>query len=370
MSWRTSDSLLPLSSSSSRRPRRHARSSWRRRFRRCSTKARLKRSERVGRSDQAACVVANSADRANYPRRAYRPAAKRRKERSCKLLQSSAGNSSSASPRAVARTLGRGTRASSRQSQLRRVRLRAALDLGRRIYLQARANPGGRLQLDSPGRRKQLHEDVGRAIELALYPRPWTITSRIWRTTISRSANQAKAVEYLRLAGVQAMARGACIRRCRTSKAALALLESLPREAVEGSVGASGLEPAWHRLYRRARLRGAAGRPDVSPRLRQLCERIGGPQERFAVVWGISPGASCAARWTFPWTSPARPSTTPRNSMIPASGWRLFLMGVTLYYRGDFAGARQQYETALARYDDDRERDPNVGGARSASMPA
>ena len=31
-------------------------------------------------------------------------------------------------------------------------------------------------------------------------------------------------------------------------------------------------------------------------------------------------------------------------------------MGVTLYYRGDFVGARQQYETALARYDDDRER--------------
>ena len=34
----------------------------------------------------------------------------------------------------------------------------------------------------------------------------------------------------------------------------------------------------------------------------------------------------------------------------------LFLMGVTLYYRGDFVGARQQYETALARYDDDHER--------------
>ena len=34
----------------------------------------------------------------------------------------------------------------------------------------------------------------------------------------------------------------------------------------------------------------------------------------------------------------------------------LFLMGVTLFYRGDFVGARQQYETALARYDDDHER--------------
>jgi tetratricopeptide (TPR) repeat protein len=34
----------------------------------------------------------------------------------------------------------------------------------------------------------------------------------------------------------------------------------------------------------------------------------------------------------------------------------LFLMGVTLFYRGDFIGARKQYEKALALYDDDAER--------------
>ena len=32
-----------------------------------------------------------------------------------------------------------------------------------------------------------------------------------------------------------------------------------------------------------------------------------------------------------------------------------FLMGLTLFYRGDFVGARAQHESALARYDD-RER--------------
>ena len=49
------------------------------------------------------------------------------------------------------RTLGRGARTPPRQSAAWRVRLRAAVDLGRRIYLQARAHAGGRLQLDPPG---------------------------------------------------------------------------------------------------------------------------------------------------------------------------------------------------------------------------
>ena len=104
----------------------------------------------VGRADQAACVVAHSADRANHPRRAYRPAAQRRED----------APANSCRPRPAIRpqprqgrrrTLGRGTRASPRQSPAWRVRLRAAVDLRCRIYLQARAHAGGRLQLDPPG---------------------------------------------------------------------------------------------------------------------------------------------------------------------------------------------------------------------------
>ena len=44
----------------------------------------------------------------------------------------------------------------------------------------------------------------------------------------SRSANQAKAVEYLRLAGAQAMARGALHQAVQNLESALALLKDLP----------------------------------------------------------------------------------------------------------------------------------------------
>ena len=67
-------------------------------------------------------------------------------------------------------------------------------------------------------RRKQLHEDVGRAIEL-LYPSSLDDHLADLAHHYSRSGNQAKAVEYLRLAGCRPWRAARCIRRCRTWKA-------------------------------------------------------------------------------------------------------------------------------------------------------
>ena len=100
--------------------------------------------------------------------------------------------------------------------------------------------------------------------------------------------------------------------------------------------------------------------PQVGPtfhRARQLCERIGGPQEQFAVVWGNF--AWRIVRGEMDLSLDLAGEAIDHAKKLDDPGvWMeaLFLMGVTLYYRGDFAGARQQYETALARYDDDRER--------------
>ena len=100
--------------------------------------------------------------------------------------------------------------------------------------------------------------------------------------------------------------------------------------------------------------------PQVGPtfhRARQLCERIGGPQEQFAVVWGNF--AWRIVRGEMDLSLDLAGEAIDHAKKLDDPGvWMeaLFLMGVTLYYRGDFAGARQHYETALARYDDDRER--------------
>jgi class 3 adenylate cyclase/predicted ATPase len=204
-------------------------------------------------------------------------------------------------------------------------------------------------------RRRQLHEDVGRAIE-ELYASALEDHFADLAHHYSRSANRTKAVKYLSLAGTQAMARGALHQAVRNLESALAQLKFFPEDQTRDQIELqilTGLGTAY------IAVRGYAA-PQVGPtfhRVRQLCERIGGPQERFAAVWG-----------NFAWRivrgemdlslELANEAIDQAKTLDDPGVWMeaLFLMGVTLYYRGDFVGARQQYETALARYDDDPER--------------
>jgi class 3 adenylate cyclase/predicted ATPase len=204
-------------------------------------------------------------------------------------------------------------------------------------------------------RRKQLHEDVGRAIE-DLYASALEDHFADLAHHYSRSANRAKAVKYLSLAGMQAMGRGALHQAVRNLESALALLKFFPedrsRDEMELQI-LTGLGTAY------IAVRGYAA-PQVGPafhRVRQLCERIGGPQERFAAVWGNF--AFRIVRGEMDLSLELANEAIDHAKKLDDPGvWMeaLFLMGVTLYYRGDFVGARQQYETALTRYEDDPER--------------
>ena len=112
-------------------------------------------------------------------------------------------------------------------------------------------------------RRRQLHENVGRAIEL-LYPSSLDDHLADLAHHYSRSANQAKAVEYsparrrpgdgARRAASSSSKPGKCARSA----------GDFPREPNQGPVGASDPKRARHRLYSRSRLCGAASRPDLS----------------------------------------------------------------------------------------------------------
>jgi tetratricopeptide (TPR) repeat protein len=100
--------------------------------------------------------------------------------------------------------------------------------------------------------------------------------------------------------------------------------------------------------------------PQVGPvfhRARELCNQIGGPQDQFAMVWGNF--AWRIVRGEMDLSLELAQEAIDRAEKIDDPGvWMeaLFLMGVTLFYRGDFPGARKQYEMALARYDNDDDR--------------
>ena len=203
-------------------------------------------------------------------------------------------------------------------------------------------------------RRKQLHETVGRAIEL-IYSASLDDHVADLAHHFARSANQAKAIEYLQLAGSQAASRGALPQAVQAFESALALLNNFPGGPVRDQLELRVLGPLGT-AYIAAR--GYAA-PEVGPvfqRARALCEKIGEPQQQFAVLFG-----------NFAWRVVRGEMGLSMDLAHEALGvaerlddpgvWMeaLFLLGVTLFYRGDFVGAREQYERALSQYDD-RER--------------
>jgi class 3 adenylate cyclase/tetratricopeptide (TPR) repeat protein len=203
-------------------------------------------------------------------------------------------------------------------------------------------------------RRRQLHGHVGHAIE-AIYTASLDDHLAELAHHFSRSGNQIKAVEYLHLAGTQAMARGALPHAIRDFEQALGLLKAFPSGPERDALELQLLNPLGTAYIA---VRGYAA-PEVGPvfvRARELCERIGQPPQLFAVVWG-----------NFAWRvvrgemglsmDLAREAIDLAERFEDPGIWMeaLFLLGVTLFYRGDFVGALAQYEKALSRYDD-RER--------------
>jgi class 3 adenylate cyclase/predicted ATPase len=203
-------------------------------------------------------------------------------------------------------------------------------------------------------RRKQLHEHVGHVIE-TIYTASLDDHLAELAHHFSRSGNQVKAVEYLHLAGAQAMSRGALPQAIRDFESALELLKAFPSGAEHDELELQILNPLGTAYIA---VRGYAA-PEVGPvfvHARELCERIGQPPQLFAVVWG-----------NFAWhvvrgemglsMDLAREAMALAERFEDPGIWMeaLFLLGVTLFYRGDFVGALAQYEKALSRYDD-RER--------------
>jgi class 3 adenylate cyclase/tetratricopeptide (TPR) repeat protein len=203
-------------------------------------------------------------------------------------------------------------------------------------------------------RRKQLHEHVGRAIEM-LYSTSLDDHLAELAHHFSRSVNQVKAIEYLHLAGSQAMSRGALVQAIRDFEAALDLIKSLPPGTKRDALELTQLSPLGTAYIA---IRGYAS-PEIGPvfsRARELCERIGTPEQLFAVVWG-----------NFAWhvvrgemglsLDIAKESMALAERFDDPGIWMeaLFLVGVTQFYRGDFVEALTHYERGLSRYDN-RER--------------
>jgi predicted ATPase len=204
------------------------------------------------------------------------------------------------------------------------------------------------------GKRQSLHGRIAEALETR-FAQTAATQPELLAYHFTEAGLTEKAVGYWLKAGMRSRERSAEIEAISHLTRGLALLETLGeflgRDARElellGPLGTAYIAA-----------RGYAA-PEVGPvllRARELCQRVGQPLQLFAIILGIW-------EWHFV-RGDLRPSMDLATEGKEYAGQfndpgivmeSLFMSGETMLYRADFAGARDQFATAVAEYDD-RER--------------
>ena len=199
------------------------------------------------------------------------------------------------------------------------------------------------------GRRKALHERIGAALE-TLYASSHDDHLTELAHHYGRSGNSQKAVEYLRLAGQQAVQRSANAEAVTHLTAALELLPTLP-DNVERTRQELRLQVTLGVPLGAVKGHGAPDVGAVYSRARELCERIGETPQLFPVLAGLR--LFYHVRGEF---QPARVLGEQLLSLAqrlddPALIVRAHrILGDTLFWLGELAAARVHLEHAIALY--------------------
>jgi class 3 adenylate cyclase/predicted ATPase len=205
-------------------------------------------------------------------------------------------------------------------------------------------------------RRKVLHEQTAQAMEL-LYASNLDEHYSELAHHYSRSGNPEKAIEYLQLAGRQAVQRSANVEAISHLSAALALLKTLPDTAARArqelvlqlSLGASLIATKGY---------SAAEVEQTYTRAQELCLQMGEPLQVAQVLLGL---------WTFYAVRGNHTASLALGEQFLTVAQRQqdstlslvvnLLFGSTLLWLGEFARAQAHLDQAGAFYDPEHHRD-------------
>jgi class 3 adenylate cyclase/predicted ATPase len=199
-------------------------------------------------------------------------------------------------------------------------------------------------------RRKVLHEQVAQAIEALFHSRLEDYASDLAHH-YTRSGNAEKAVEYLQLAGRQALQRSANTEAIHHLTSALELLKTLP-DFAERVPQELSLQVALGVSLQSTLGSTASEVEKVYARARELCQQLGDAPQLIPVLGGL---------WTF-YLLRGELETThelagqilalARDMEAPALLLQAHrMMGTTLFWRGELAAAQEHLEKAMALYD-------------------
>jgi class 3 adenylate cyclase/tetratricopeptide (TPR) repeat protein len=203
-------------------------------------------------------------------------------------------------------------------------------------------------------RRQQCHRRVGEVLE-AQFPQTAETKPELLAHHFTEAGLTEKAVGYWLQAGQRSRERSALCEAIGHLTRGLALLETL--------------EPSRGRDERELQFLAALGptyitargyaAPEVGPtllRARDLCQGIGDPQQLFGIMLGMWEWRIVRAELQTCVELAADGMALAEQLNDPGVTMEaLFMPGVTMFYRGEFAGSRTCHERAVAGFDD-RER--------------
>jgi predicted ATPase/class 3 adenylate cyclase len=203
--------------------------------------------------------------------------------------------------------------------------------------------------------RKVVHERAAKAIEEVYRFKLEDHYSELAHH-YSRSGNTQKAVDYLQLAGQQAMQRSANAEAVTHLTTALDLLKTLP-DTLERTRQELRLQIALGVPLIATRGWGAPETERAYTRARELCEQIGETPQLFPVLYGLYQVYMVRAEYQVAHELGEQLFTLAQRQqdrvlLLVAH----YALGMTLYYFGKFTRAREHIEQGLALYDSQQDR--------------
>jgi tetratricopeptide (TPR) repeat protein len=161
-----------------------------------------------------------------------------------------------------------------------------------------------------------------------------------------------QAIGYWLKAGLRSRERSANVEAIGHLTKGLELLGTLDESPERDAQELQFLNPLGS-AYQAARGYATAEAGPVFHRARELCDRIGQPLQRYTAMWGV--WAWQVTRGEFRLSAELAAEALAFAEQVDDPGMimeALFPSGFTMLYRGDFAGAREQFRRAVIDYDD------------------
>jgi predicted ATPase len=167
----------------------------------------------------------------------------------------------------------------------------------------------------------------------------------------SRSGNTEKAVDYLQLAGEQAVQRSATAKAMTRFNKALALIAAIP-PSIQRTRQAIDLQSALGPVLIATKGYASDETTTAYTQALTLCEEVGDSQRRYPLLWGVWASSALRGEYAVAHTLAKQllhvaEETKERSFLVEAYA----ALGVTRFWLGDFLQARSALEQGVLLYD-------------------